>query len=337
MPTTRPAGLLGAYVIGLAFAFGWTPCIGPVLGAILAVAAGEDSVRQGVSLLFVYSLGLGHSLRRRGGRHPAVHERDAALPPPSGDHREGAGRLSRAHRHPVPDQCHDADLRLDARAVPGSRDHRLRSGFREPRDRADSDAMTAIALTIAGSDSSGGAGIQADLKTFAALASLWRERHHRAHRAEHARRRGGASSCRRTSCWREMRAVAADLEVRAIKIGMLGTSAVIEAVVEGLKLFPRVPVVLDPVMVAASGDPLLDARRRGHAPPGADAARDADHAEPRRRRRAARRAVAANEDEMAVQARKLLMLGRKPCCSRAVMPKARRGRHLFRRRRRDAA
>jgi len=56
---SRPAGLVGAYVIGLAFAFGWTPCIGPVLGAILAVAAGEDSVREGVSLLFVYSLGLG--------------------------------------------------------------------------------------------------------------------------------------------------------------------------------------------------------------------------------------------------------------------------------------
>jgi cytochrome c-type biogenesis protein len=56
---TRPAGLIGAYLIGLAFAFGWTPCIGPVLGAILAVAAGEGSVGQGVSLLFVYSLGLG--------------------------------------------------------------------------------------------------------------------------------------------------------------------------------------------------------------------------------------------------------------------------------------
>lgn len=55
----RPAGLLGAYVIGLAFAFGWTPCIGPVLGAILAVAAGGDTVSKGVSLLFVYSLGLG--------------------------------------------------------------------------------------------------------------------------------------------------------------------------------------------------------------------------------------------------------------------------------------
>jgi cytochrome c-type biogenesis protein len=56
---TRPAGLLGAYVIGLAFAFGWTPCIGPVLGTILAMAAGEDSVSRGVILLLVYSLGLG--------------------------------------------------------------------------------------------------------------------------------------------------------------------------------------------------------------------------------------------------------------------------------------
>ena len=55
----RPAGLFGAYLIGIAFAFGWTPCIGPVLGAILAVAAGNDTVTQGVSLLFVYSLGLG--------------------------------------------------------------------------------------------------------------------------------------------------------------------------------------------------------------------------------------------------------------------------------------
>src|SRR5215475_3547183 len=55
----RPAGLIGAYVIGLAFAFGWTPCIGPVLAAILAVAAGEDSVSRGASLLAVYSLGLG--------------------------------------------------------------------------------------------------------------------------------------------------------------------------------------------------------------------------------------------------------------------------------------
>ena len=54
-----PAGLFGAYLVGIAFAFGWTPCIGPVLAAILAVAAAEDSVMQGVRLLAVYSFGLG--------------------------------------------------------------------------------------------------------------------------------------------------------------------------------------------------------------------------------------------------------------------------------------
>jgi cytochrome c-type biogenesis protein len=50
---------LGAYVIGLAFAFGWTPCIGPVLATVLALAASEASLAAGVKLLFVYSLGLG--------------------------------------------------------------------------------------------------------------------------------------------------------------------------------------------------------------------------------------------------------------------------------------
>lgn len=55
----KPAGPLGAYIMGVAFAFGWTPCIGPVLAAILAVAGSEDSVGRGASLLAVYSLGLG--------------------------------------------------------------------------------------------------------------------------------------------------------------------------------------------------------------------------------------------------------------------------------------
>jgi cytochrome c-type biogenesis protein len=53
------ASLLGAYVMGLAFAFGWTPCIGPVLATVLALAAQENSMGAGVRLLFVYSLGLG--------------------------------------------------------------------------------------------------------------------------------------------------------------------------------------------------------------------------------------------------------------------------------------
>lgn len=54
----QPATLTGAYIMGLAFAFGWTPCIGPILGAILAVAASQQTVGQGASLLGVYSLGL---------------------------------------------------------------------------------------------------------------------------------------------------------------------------------------------------------------------------------------------------------------------------------------
>jgi cytochrome c-type biogenesis protein len=54
-----PVGLWGAYVMGLAFAFGWTPCIGPILATILAVAASEATVAKGAGLLAVYSLGLG--------------------------------------------------------------------------------------------------------------------------------------------------------------------------------------------------------------------------------------------------------------------------------------
>jgi cytochrome c-type biogenesis protein len=55
----KPVGLWGAYVMGLAFALGWTPCIGPILAAILAVAASKATVAKGAGLLAVYSLGLG--------------------------------------------------------------------------------------------------------------------------------------------------------------------------------------------------------------------------------------------------------------------------------------
>ena len=58
-PAASPAGPAGAYVVGLAFAFGWTPCIGPILATILTVAASRDSLGYGVSLLAVYALGLG--------------------------------------------------------------------------------------------------------------------------------------------------------------------------------------------------------------------------------------------------------------------------------------
>ncbi|WP_299671824.1 cytochrome c biogenesis CcdA family protein [uncultured Roseobacter sp.] len=55
---TSHVSLLGAFVIGLAFAFGWTPCVGPVLAAILFTAAGQDTAAQGASLLFIYGLGM---------------------------------------------------------------------------------------------------------------------------------------------------------------------------------------------------------------------------------------------------------------------------------------
>ena len=57
--SSQAAGPVGAYVMGLAFAFGWTPCIGPVLAAILAVAGSEQTVTRGALLLGAYSLGLG--------------------------------------------------------------------------------------------------------------------------------------------------------------------------------------------------------------------------------------------------------------------------------------
>jgi hydroxymethylpyrimidine/phosphomethylpyrimidine kinase len=117
--------------------------------------------------------------------------------------------------------------------------------------------MTAIALTIAGSDSSGGAGIQADLKTFGAL-------------GVHGACAIAALTAQNTKSVEDvlpvppefvlaqMRSVASDLDVKAIKIGMLATGPIIEVVADGLDAFPGVPVVLDPVMASHNGDPLLD-------------------------------------------------------------------------------
>jgi len=56
--STKPAGMLGAVIVGISFAFGWTPCIGPILSAILLVAAQQESVNQGILLLSIYSMGL---------------------------------------------------------------------------------------------------------------------------------------------------------------------------------------------------------------------------------------------------------------------------------------
>jgi hydroxymethylpyrimidine/phosphomethylpyrimidine kinase len=117
--------------------------------------------------------------------------------------------------------------------------------------------MTAIALTIAGSDSSGGAGIQADLKTFAALGVYGAS----AITAITAQNTLGVRAVHVVPpeiVLAQLQALSEDLEVGAIKIGMLANRGVIEAVSEGLRLFPGTPVVLDPVMAAASGDLLLE-------------------------------------------------------------------------------
>tara|TARA_Y100000739_G_C20549572_1_gene437561 strand:- start:14 stop:751 length:738 start_codon:yes stop_codon:yes gene_type:complete len=55
----KPTGLFGSYILGLAFAFGWTPCVGPILASVLMVAASGDSISYGISLLTIYAAGLG--------------------------------------------------------------------------------------------------------------------------------------------------------------------------------------------------------------------------------------------------------------------------------------
>jgi hydroxymethylpyrimidine/phosphomethylpyrimidine kinase len=117
--------------------------------------------------------------------------------------------------------------------------------------------MTAIALTIAGSDSSGGAGIQADLKTFSAL-GVYGASAITALTAQNTQGVEAVLVVPPDFVARQIKVVARDLKVAAVKIGMLATSEVIEAVAEALETLPGVPVVLDPVMVAASGDVLLD-------------------------------------------------------------------------------
>jgi hydroxymethylpyrimidine/phosphomethylpyrimidine kinase len=117
--------------------------------------------------------------------------------------------------------------------------------------------MTAIALTIAGSDCSGGAGIQADLKTFAAL-GVYGASVITALTAQNTQGVDAVLVVPPDFVARQIRVVARDLDVRAVKIGMLATDKIIEAVAEQLRALSDIPVVLDPVMVAASGDILLD-------------------------------------------------------------------------------
>jgi hydroxymethylpyrimidine/phosphomethylpyrimidine kinase len=167
-----------------------------------------------------------------------------------------------------------------------------------------------IALTIAGSDSSGGAGIQADLKTFTVLgvygASVLT--------ALTAQNTHGVSAIHPVPpafVAQQIDAVAADLKIGATKTGMLNDRATVLAVVEGVRRHALNPLVVDPVMVATSGDMLLE-------PDAVDALRSellplADVITPNLAEAARLLATAAatNVAEMETQARALLALGPK--------------------------
>jgi hydroxymethylpyrimidine/phosphomethylpyrimidine kinase len=115
---------------------------------------------------------------------------------------------------------------------------------------------TPVALTIAGSDSSGGAGIQADLKTFAAL-GVYGASAIAALTAQNTKGVTGIHAVPADFLRAQIDAVFADLDVGAVKIGMVGQRAAIEAIAEALKHWSPKHVVLDPVMVATSGGRLL--------------------------------------------------------------------------------
>ncbi|MBO0765793.1 MAG: bifunctional hydroxymethylpyrimidine kinase/phosphomethylpyrimidine kinase, partial [Hyphomicrobiaceae bacterium] len=115
---------------------------------------------------------------------------------------------------------------------------------------------TPIALTIAGSDSSGGAGIQADLKTFCAF-GVYGASVVTALTAQNTRGVQGVERVRATFLAAQLESVLSDLDVRAIKTGMLADAAIVETVARRLRALPEVPLVVDPVMVATSGDVLI--------------------------------------------------------------------------------
>jgi len=120
--------------------------------------------------------------------------------------------------------------------------------------------MVATALTIAGSDSGGGAGIQADLKTFSAL-GVYGASVVTAVTAQNTRSVTDVHPVPEASVAAQIAAVLDDIRIGAVKIGMLGAPGLIETVAQALAGYPG-PVVLDPVMVAKSGARLLPEESR---------------------------------------------------------------------------
>ena len=117
--------------------------------------------------------------------------------------------------------------------------------------------MTATALTVAGSDPSGGAGIQADLKTFSAL-GVYGTAVLTALTAQNTRGVTGVHPVPAAFVGEQLRTLLADVTVHATKLGMLGTAEVVLEVAHVLADRPAGPVVCDPVMVATSGARLID-------------------------------------------------------------------------------
>ena len=113
-----------------------------------------------------------------------------------------------------------------------------------------------IALTIAGSDSSGGAGIQADLKTFTAF-GVYGASVLTALTAQNTTGVQAVHAIPPEFVAAQIASVLGDLEVGAVKTGMLANAGIIDAVVAALATRPNLPLIVDPVMVATSGDPLL--------------------------------------------------------------------------------
>jgi hydroxymethylpyrimidine/phosphomethylpyrimidine kinase len=168
--------------------------------------------------------------------------------------------------------------------------------------------MTAIAVTIAGSESGGGAGIQADLKTFSAL-GVYGASVITALTAQNTLGVTAIHDVPPDFVMAQIDAVFSDLAVSAVKIGMLARTGVIEAVAAGLDRWRPANVVLDPVMVATSGDKLLapdaiETLRR-------ELLRRATVVTPNLPEAAALldTEVAASETEMQVQAERILALG----------------------------
>ena len=164
-----------------------------------------------------------------------------------------------------------------------------------------------IAMTIAGSDSGGGAGIAADLKTFAAL-GVYGACVITALTAQNTKGMQAIHEVPADFVTAQIDAVFSDLDVGAVKIGMLGSAAVIDAVAAGLVRHGARNVVLDPVMAASSGETLLRAEALGAL---RKLAAQASVLTPNLPEAAALldAPVAGNEDEMRGQGEQLLALG----------------------------